>query len=158
MLGAVGLGIGSLFQTYPVVHTVLKFLGAAYLIWLAWKIATSQAADMPRSLPRSLPVNNNSGARPLTFLQAAAFQWVNPKAWVMAISAVSTYTTVSGNLWLEVTVITAMFALVCYPCVSFWTMVGVGVAKVLRSGKTMRIFNMVMALLLMVSIAPIFLM
>ena len=91
----------------------------------------------------------------MTFVQAAAFQWVNPKAWVMAVSAISTYTTVSGNLWLEVTVITAIFALVCYPCVSFWTFVGVGIANILSRGKAIRIFNIVMALLLVVSIAPI---
>ena len=150
MVSAVGLGIGSMFQTYPILHTILKYIGAGYLIWLAWKIATSHSSTMTNGSS-----NKNNGTHPLTFLQAASFQWVNPKAWVMAISAVSTYTTIGGNLWLEVTVITAIFALVSYPCISFWTLVGVGAARILRSSRSIQMFNIAMALLLIASIAPI---
>ena len=144
MLAAVGFGLGQVFQTFPIIHQVLKVVGAAYLLWLAWKITTAKPAS-----------GNRKGSSPLTFLQVAAFQWVNPKAWIMAISAFSTYTTVGGNLWLEVTVITLAFAIIAYPCVSLWTLLGVGVSGALNNDQYLRWFNYTMALLLVASIAPI---
>src|SRR5690606_12200729 len=81
LLIGVGFGLGALLQSVPLVYTVLKFAGGAYLLWIAWKIGSS------RSLSEA-----KSGARPMSFIGAAAFQWVNPKAWVMAVTAMATYT------------------------------------------------------------------
>ncbi len=81
LLIGVGFGLGALLKTVPLLYTVLKFAGGAYLVWIAWKIATSRAL-----------AEGQAGAKPMTFLGAAAFQWVNPKAWVMAVTAIATYT------------------------------------------------------------------
>lgn len=81
LLIGVGLGLGALLHTVPMVYTALKFAGGAYLLWIAWKIASSRSLSEGRS-----------GVEPMSFLAAAAFQWVNPKAWVMAVTAMATYT------------------------------------------------------------------
>ena len=82
MVMAVGFGLGTVFEAYPVLYTILRYVGAAYLLYLAWKIATSGPAG-----------NDPEGrGKPLSYWGAAAFQWVNPKAWVMAVGAISTYT------------------------------------------------------------------
>ena len=78
LLIAVGLGLGALLRSVPVVYTALKFAGGAYLLWVAWKIGTSRSLS-----------DGKAGAKPMTFLGAAAFQWVNPKAWVMAVTAMT---------------------------------------------------------------------
>lgn len=144
MVGAIGLGFGVVFQTYPMLHLVLKYIGAAYLCWLAWRIMNAHRTD-----------DQSGGGAPLTFLQAAAFQWVNPKAWIMAVSAVSTYTSVGGNHLLEVTVITLLFAFVSFPSTAVWTLAGVGLSRILDSGAKIRTFNIVMGLVLIASIVPI---
>ena len=79
MVLVVGFGLGALFAAYPVLYQVLKYVGAAYLLYLAWRIATATG------------VHGDSRARPFTFFQAAAFQWVNAKGWVMAVGAVTAY-------------------------------------------------------------------
>src|SRR5256885_6627636 len=79
MVLLVGGGLGAVFERLPVIYTALKYLGAAYLVWLAWKIAGSGGID-----------GGNAGTRPFGFWQAAAFQWVNPKAWIMAIGVIAT--------------------------------------------------------------------
>ncbi|WP_163280031.1 LysE family translocator, partial [Klebsiella aerogenes] len=81
MVLAVGLGLGGVFAAWPLLHDILRYVGALYLLYLAWKIARSGAMS-----------DDAAAARPMSFLQAAAFQWVNPKAWIMAIGAVATYT------------------------------------------------------------------
>jgi threonine/homoserine/homoserine lactone efflux protein len=81
MVLAMGLGLGGVFKAWPVLHEVLRWVGGAYMLWLAWKIATPRASR-----------DKDAGAKPMTFLQAAAFQWVNPKAWAMALTAATTYT------------------------------------------------------------------
>ncbi|RVQ17251.1 LysE family translocator, partial [Sinorhizobium meliloti] len=87
LLIAVGLGLGALLHSVPLLYTALKFAGGAYLVWIAWKIGTSRSLGEGRA-----------NAVPMTFLQAAAFQWVNPKAWVMAVSAMATYTSSDSYL------------------------------------------------------------
>jgi len=144
MVAAIGLGFGLVFEKYPLLHLVLKYVGAAYLLWLSWKIMTTRRAE-----------EGNGQGRPLTFLQAAAFQWVNPKAWIMAVSAVSTYTSVQGNVFFEVAIITALFASVSFPSASTWTLIGVGLGRVLNDPGKLKIFNIVMGLLLVASIVPI---
>lgn len=139
----VGLGLGQLFAQFPALYSVLRYAGAAYLIYLAWKIAGSGA-----------PSAGESRGKPFTFLQAAAFQWVNPKAWVMAIGAITTYTPQQGFLF-NVLVIAGLFALVNCPSVGLWTVAGSLLRRWLEHPLRLRLFNIGMALLLVASLYPI---
>ncbi|MET1078133.1 MAG: LysE family translocator [Pseudomonas sp.] len=141
---AVGLGLGQLFERLPELYTVLRYLGATYLLYLAWKIARAGA----------LQTEGDPQAKPFTFLQAAAFQWVNPKAWVMAIGAITTYTP-QENFLTNVVVIAALFALVNCPSVGLWTVAGSLLRTWLNDPRRLRIFNVGMALLLVASLYPI---
>ena len=147
MVIAVGLGLSGLFHALPEVHIVLKYLGCAYILWMAWKIATADGVGGTGARP----------GKPFTFLQAAGFQWVNPKAWVMAVGATTTYTSAGGNYFLEIVLIASVFLVVCLPCISIWTLFGVGIGRILTSRSWLRIFNSVMALLLVASLIPVFL-
>lgn len=140
----VGLGLGAVFDLFPVLHDILKVLGVAYLLYLAWLIAKSAPADL-----------NDSKSRPLTFIQSALFQWVNPKGWIMATGAVAAYTTVSGDVFLQVLVIALAFLIVLFPCVGVWLFFGVRLKKVLQQPSYQRAFNIAMALLLVLSIIPV---
>ena len=141
---AVGLGLGSVFQRHPDVHTVLKFVGAAFLIYLAWRIATAGPTT-----------TGTAPGRPLTFLQAALFQSVNPKAWIFTISAIATYTTVGGRASVEISVILVVSALATIGATITWTAFGAGLNRFLQdSPRTLRAFNIGMALLLGLSIVP----
>jgi len=144
MVLAVGLGLGAVFKSYPVLYTVLRYAGAAYLLYLAYKIATSG------------PVKDatDKEARPMSYLGAAAFQWVNPKAWVMAIGAISTYTPINGY-FTNVVIIALVFGVVNLPAVSMWAGCGSLLRNVLRDPFWLRIFNGVMAALLVVSLYPL---
>lgn len=144
LVAAVGLGLGQVFQRLPVLHDALRYVGAAYLLYLAWKIAQSGA-------PQS---RENAEAKPFTFLQAAAFQWVNPKAWIMAIGAITTYTPQDG-FFSNVLLIAALFALVNCPSVGLWTVAGSILRKWLDNPRALRAFNIGMALLLVASLYPI---
>ncbi|MCE2451742.1 MAG: LysE family translocator [Nitrospinae bacterium] len=139
MVVAVGLGLGGLFQALPEVHIVLKFLGCAYILWMAWKIAAADGMG-------------GSGARP-----GKPFTWVNPKAWVMAVGAITAYTSVGGYYYLEIALIALIFLVVCIPSISIWTLFGVGIGRMLTARKWLKIFNAAMALLLVASLIPVFL-
>ncbi|MFN3734205.1 MULTISPECIES: LysE family translocator [Comamonas] len=144
MVLLIGAGLGQLFEAEPRIYTLLKYVGAAYLIWLAWKIARAGGVDQ-----------GQSGSRPFSFWQAAAFQWVNPKAWIMAVGVVATYTPREGffvNLMLSALVL----GLVNYPSISVWTLFGSTVGRALRTPQALRMFNGVMAGLLLLSLVPIF--
>lgn len=141
---AVGLGLGQLFEKVPMLYSVLRYLGAAYLLYLAWKIANSGAPDSQAS----------ERGKPFSFLQAAAFQWVNPKAWVMAIGAITTYTP-QENFLVNVLLIAALFALVNCPSVGLWTVAGSLLRNWLKNPRVLRGFNIGMALLLVASLYPI---
>lgn len=141
---AVGLGLGAVFETYPVLYRVLRYVGAAYLLYLAWKIA--------RSGP--LADDQQSRGQPMGYWSAAAFQWVNPKAWVMAVGAISTYTPLQGY-FSNVLVIAAVFALINAPTVSLWAACGSLLRNVLRNPRWLRLFNLGMAMLLVLSLAPL---
>jgi threonine/homoserine/homoserine lactone efflux protein len=143
---AVGFGLGAVFQTYPLLYTVLRYVGAAYLLYLAWKIAHSG------------PVSDSeqSEGKPISYLGAAAFQWVNPKAWIMAIGAISTYTPMQGY-FTNVIVIAAVFALINLPSVSVWAACGTLLRNVLKDRRWLRLFNWGMATLLVVSLYPLLL-
>ncbi|SFW41885.1 MULTISPECIES: LysE family translocator [Pseudomonas] len=143
---AVGLGLGAVFQTYPLLYTALRYIGAAYLLYLAWKIAHSGPVS------ESQPGNST----PISYWGAAAFQWVNPKAWIMAIGAISTYTPLQGYFF-NVLVIAAVFALINLPSVSLWVVCGSLLRNLLRDRRWLRVFNWGMALLLVASMYPLLL-
>lgn len=145
LVAAVGLGLGQLFEQVPLLYSVLRYLGAAYLLYLAWKIANSGAPDHQA----------NAAGKPFSFLQAAAFQWVNPKAWIMAIGAITTYTP-QDNFMVNVLLIAALFALVNCPSVGLWTIAGSMLRNWLNNARALRVFNIGMALLLVASLYPIF--
>lgn len=144
MVVLVGMGLSMVFDRFPLLHEVIQVLGISYLLYLAWLIA--------RSAPRSL---NDEGARPFSFFQAVLFQWVNPKAWVMATGAIATYTTLEGSLYLQSMLIGAVFFAVAFPCVGLWLVGGAGLKRWLHSPKRQRLFNWTMAALLVSSIAPV---
>ena len=144
MVLAVGLGLGEVFKAWPALYTVLRYAGAGYLLYLAWKIATSG------------PVGTASTAepKPIGFWAAAAFQWVNPKAWVMAIGAITTYTPAQGYV-ANVVVISALFALVNLPSVGVWVMFGSALRSLLQNPRWLMLFNVLMAALLVISLYPL---
>ncbi|CAM3383032.1 lysine transporter LysE [Pseudomonas floridensis] len=141
---AVGFGLGSVFKAWPLLYTLLRYLGAAYLLYLAWKIATSGPASD----------STERRGEPLSFMSAALFQWVNPKAWIMAIGAISTYTPMQGY-FTNVVIISAVFALINLPSVGIWAGFGSLLRNVLRDPLGLRIFNGVMAALLVASLYPL---
>jgi threonine/homoserine/homoserine lactone efflux protein len=142
LLLGVGLGLGALIQTFPLLYTILKVAGGAYLAYLAYKIAIS------RSLSEV-----DGKARPMTFLEAAAFQWVNPKAWVMAVTAMATYTSPDAY-FATVLIVSIAFALVNIPSVSSWAAFGQMMRGWLTDPVRLKWFNISMAILLVASLWP----
>lgn len=144
MVMAVGLGLGEVFKAWPMLYSVLRYAGAAYLLYLAWKIATSGP----------MSDSDRSERKPISFWGAAAFQWVNPKAWVMAVGAITTYTPAQGYLF-NVVVIALIFALVNLPSVGIWVMFGSALRSLLQNPRWLMLFNVLMALLLVISLYPL---
>lgn len=143
MIFLVGIGLGSVFQQVPALYTVLKYAGAAYLLYLAWKIANS--GDVEEGQARG---------KPMTFLQAAAFQWVNPKAWVMAVGVIATYTPQAG-FFANLVIATMVCGIVNLPSIGIWVTFGTALRRVLHRPGAIRAFNIVMALLLVASLYPV---
>ncbi|GAB59960.1 LysE family translocator [Rheinheimera nanhaiensis] len=146
MVLLVGLGFGVVFERYPHLHQLIKVLGVAYLLWLAWRIASAE----PKAIEQGK-------SKPFSFMQAALFQWINGKAWVMASGAIAAFTTVGGVYWLEVSIITAAFLLVAFPCVGVWLVFGAVLRKVLTKALFQRLFNITMAIILVLSVVPVLL-
>lgn len=144
MVLLVGLGFGVVFERYPHLHQLIKVLGVAYLIWLAWKIASAE----PTSIEQGK-------SKPFSFIQAALFQWINGKAWVMASSAVAAFTVVGGVYWIDVSVITLAFLLVAFPCVGLWLVFGAALRSLLTKAIFQRVFNISMGVILLLSIVPV---
>lgn len=145
MLLPLAFGFGGVLATWPQIHRVLHWLGIAYMAWLAWRIATAGGSGPA------------ARARPLTVLEAAAFQWINGKAWVIAVGAITTYTTVGGDLLLESAAIAALFVPICFASLAVWAGFGSAIARWLRSAAALRAFNVTMALLLVGSLVPLLL-
>jgi threonine/homoserine/homoserine lactone efflux protein len=145
MIIAVGLGIGQIFTRYPQTYVALKVISIVYLLWLAWKIASSS--------PLSSGAANVTG-QPMSFLGACAFQWVNPKAWTMALGAISAYT-VAADYTRSLIIVGLVFTIVNLPTVSLWTLFGTVLRRWLTDPTKVRIFNISMALLLVASLVPI---
>lgn len=143
MVLAIGLGLSAVFQAYPAIHIVIKYVGIAYLLYLSWLIANS-----------SSKMEGKKSTQPFSFFQAAAFQWVNPKGWIMAVGAVATFTHVDSALTPQVITISAVFFAVAFPCAVIWLSFGVALKRVLKNARQQKIFNISMALLLVASIVP----
>ena len=143
MVLAISLGLGKVFETVPVMHVVIKMLGITYLMYLAWRIATTDTE-----------MKEDGSSRPLSFWQAAAFQWVNPKAWVMAVGALATFTTVNGQVIEQAMWIAAAFMMVAIPSVGGWMLGGAGLRRLLQKPVYRRWFNWTMGLLLALSVIP----
>ncbi len=141
MIFLVGVGLIRVFDAWPQMYGVLKVGCVAYLLFLAWKIATASA-----------PGERQADSRPMSFVQAAAFQWVNPKAWAMGLTAVTIYA--PERSLLAVLVVALVFGAASVPSVSVWTAMGQGMRKLLRAGTRLRVFNGVMAVLLVLSLVP----
>ena len=144
MLALIGLGFGTLFELYPLLHEAIKLIGIAYLLYLAWKIAGSSGG-----------VGRIKQEKPINFWQAAAFQWVNPKAWIMGSSALAAYTSLDDSFFVQVAIICVSFMLITIPCAGVWLVFGAGLQRFLRDPKHLKLFNIAMALLLVVSILPV---
>lgn len=142
MVFLVGIGLAGLFQALPYSNLTLKVLSVGYMLYLAWKIASSSSVG-----------DRAAGSRPMTFLQAAAFQWVNPKAWSMALAAVSLYA-VSESV-ASVAAVALVFTLVNVPSVGVWVIAGTQIKRLLTSPNRLKIFNVAMAALLVLSLIPV---
>ncbi|PIE16992.1 MAG: hypothetical protein CSA68_00700 [Rhodobacterales bacterium] len=144
MVFLVGVGLKQIFDAYPLSYLVLKILSTVYLLYLAWKIASN----------RSLPKQNRSTGTPLTFLQAAAFQWVNPKAISMAFSAVTIYAPPAPR-FADIVIIALCFLMVNLPAVSLWAILGQQMSQFLNTPKRLKAFNITAGLLLVGTLYPI---
>jgi threonine/homoserine/homoserine lactone efflux protein len=145
MLAAVGLGLGTIFFAYPVLQTVLKYAGAAYLIYLAVAIATSG--------PVKSAQDNSRG--PMSFWGAALFQWVNVKGWVMVIGTITAYAAIAAFPW-NIVIQTAVGLAMGVVSTVAWALFGSALRPVLTSPGLVRAFNIVMAALLLASLYPVF--
>lgn len=146
MVLCVGLGLHSVLDRFPQFYDVLRYAGSAYMLWIAWKLASAQpgsSADTPTDV----------AARPMGFWAAAAFQWVNPKAWVMAVTCMSTYLSPNAGLP-QVALLAGLFLVLGGPCSAFWVGFGQAMRSLLQNPKRLRIFNITMALALVASLYP----
>lgn len=142
MVGLVGVGLMGVFDAIPYSHQVLKGVSTLYLLYLAYKLATTDTLG-----------EGAADSRPMTFLQAALFQWVNPKAWTMALTAMAVYA--GGGSLQTVLLVTLVFGVVNAPAISVWVLVGDRLGRLLSTSGRLRAFNTVMALLLVASLYPV---
>jgi threonine/homoserine/homoserine lactone efflux protein len=144
LIVASGLGLAGLIQAEPRLHVVLKYLGAGYLLYLAWRISRAGA-----SAPGS------ARASPIGFIEATFFQWINPKGWVTAVGALAAFASSAGGM-LQTIVIAAVLASACFLSVVLWAGFGAAIARFLHHPTARRSFNRLMAGLLAVSLIPVF--
>ena len=144
MIMAAGFGLAGLFQAEPRLHEALKYAGAAYLLYLAWRIAWADVAG-----------KGTARAKPVSFTGAVLFTWVNPKGWVTAIGALAAYTTIGADALLQVSVIAGVLAAACFASVVLWAAFGATIARFLGTGRARRVFNCTMAGLLAASLLPV---
>jgi threonine/homoserine/homoserine lactone efflux protein len=144
MLLAIGFGLGALLQAAPGAMTILQVVSVGYLLYLAGRIATAAppADDKP------------AAGRPLSFWQAAAFQWINPKAWTMSLTAMAIYVPANDAV-IGVLLVTFVFFAVGVPTVALWTAGGVQLRKLLHRPLALRTFNVTAAVLLVASLYPL---
>lgn len=143
LLIGVGAGLGAVLAAFPQLHLLLKIAGGAYLLYLAWKIATS----------RTLAKHGEARAHPMTFVEASLFQWVNPKAWVMAVTAMALYADPARPVW-SMFLVSLVFALTNFPCVSLWAGFGVALRGFLADPVRLKWFNIAMGVALALTLVP----
>jgi threonine/homoserine/homoserine lactone efflux protein len=141
---SVGFGLGEAFRHIPLLYTVLEVASVAYLLYLAWKIGTSGELKVKRG-----------EHRPMRFHEAIAFQWVNPKAWMMVLTAATTIR-LSADFGINTVVMAALFYVIGLPCICIWAAFGTGVRRFLSNPRRLRAFNIAMALALVASMYPLF--
>lgn len=144
MLGLVGLGLGAVFTAYPILQTILKYVGAVYLTWLAYVIATSKPADAQSAAEGS----------PMTFTGAALFQLVNVKGWVIAVGSVSAYAAIASYPW-NMILLAAIVCVITLGSSLTWLLFGTALQSLVKSPRAIRIFNIAMAALLLASLYPV---
>jgi len=142
MVVLVGIGIMQMFDAWPQSHTILKVVSVAYLLYLAWKIANASPPD-----------NATTEGKPMTFLQSAAFQWVNPKAWTMALSAITLYA--NDRDLLAVLWVAGAYVSVSFISTTSWTAMGQQLRQLLKNPVRLKVFNLVMAILLVATLIPV---
>ena len=142
MVALVGFGLGAVLTLFPIVFNVLRVLALVYMVWLSWKLASSGSLG-----------SGDAKARPMTFIEAALFQWINPKAWAMALTATTLYT-VPDMYYLSVILVAGTFGVINLPSVRCWAGFGVALRGFLSVPARLRFFNVGMAVLLLLSTLP----
>ncbi|MCO4757898.1 MAG: LysE family translocator [Oceanospirillaceae bacterium] len=130
----VAAGLGVVFEQYPAVQSTLKVAASAYLVFLAWKIATAKTSSM----------QGDSDSRPMSLMGGALFQFLNPKAWMMVITAIGSFTLAGDDYWSSVFWVAVIFMLMGFPCISLWAAFGTLVGRFLSSPAAQRWFNLIM--------------
>jgi threonine/homoserine/homoserine lactone efflux protein len=143
MIVASGFGLGVMFEMFPALHEILKWVGFAYLLYIAWQIAIAERPEI-----------GDGEGRPLSMLQAAAFQWVNPKAWAIVLGGLALFTTEGGDKVFEIGLFALLFGLACVPNGIVWALFGSAIARFLANDHWRRRFNIAMAVILVVSTVP----
>ena len=133
---SVGLGLGALFTQFPVMQQILRIIGSAYLLWLAYKLLSFSAIS-----------DKQSQGKPFSLIQAAAFQYINPKAWIMVISANASFSLMGDGYWWSVLMITSIYAVVGTPSIMVWAGFGQYMRQFLGQQNILRLFNITMATL-----------
>jgi threonine/homoserine/homoserine lactone efflux protein len=144
MLVVFGSGLAGPLIADPRLHGSLRWVGVAWMLWLAAKIAFGEGA-----------LTGGGGRPPLSFIGAVLFQWINPKAWLIALATAATYTTAEGSLYRQVALLALLSFLISIPCVGAWAALGAGAGRFLLTPRRLRLFNVVMALLLVASLLPL---
>jgi threonine/homoserine/homoserine lactone efflux protein len=147
MLAALGMGLGEIFKHVPWLHNAMRYVGAAFLLYLAWKLVRANAPQAAGTV------------QPVGFFEAFFFQWLNPKAWSIALGAIAAFTTpgLSANAFLwEVAVFTIVSAIITLPSLVLWCLFGVAISAMLKNEAKRRVFNYVLAAILVLSIAALF--
>jgi threonine/homoserine/homoserine lactone efflux protein len=145
MILAAGLGLAGLLQAAPQLHDWFKYAGIAYLLYLAWRIAGANAAG-----------SKAGRARPINFVEAVLITWLNPKGWVTTLGALAAYTTATGNVLAQTSIVAVVLAIVCGISVTIWAAFGTAISRLLATPRLRKIFNRSMAALLIGSLLPVF--
>jgi threonine/homoserine/homoserine lactone efflux protein len=145
MVVAAGFGLAGLLHAQPRLHMLLKYAGAIYLLYLALRIAQGNVAS-----------SDSTRAKPISFIEAVLFTWLNPKGWVTAVGALAAFTTVGGDVLLQTSVIASVLAAACLSSVVIWAGFGAAIARFLGSPRARMAFNWSMGGLLVLSLIPVF--
>ncbi len=143
MIFTISLGLGGVFMRYPLLHDILRWGGALLLVWVAWKIATAKR-----------PGEAGAATKPFTFLQAAAFQWINPKAWIMCISISAQFLDPEMPL-LSAGIVAGISSLGGITSASGWAWFGMLLARWLHTPTRLRAFNWSMAAIILAGVAVV---